>query len=236
MSKNFGSLIFLASILIVLGIVFLLTRHTTPIPATFERTPPPTQTRVDEEIRKTDAALRGIQRLVVAQNAASDDETPLADVLRELPPVLPKPSLSEPALSGYSVPITQRTDRMASTAGAAGTAGVAGTAGAAGTAGTAGVAGTAGTAGAEEEVPEPKLSLTYIAPDVRQAVVDDILVREGDTLANGARVVAIRDSRIFVRDEEGKRSEIKITGAATDEASDASANAKIGKTAPKVKP
>jgi hypothetical protein len=52
--------------------------------------------------------------------------------------------------------------------------------------------------------------VTYVAPDLRRAIVGERIVHVGDTLENGARVLAIGDSSILLRDREGRRVRLKI--------------------------
>ncbi|MDR2112279.1 MAG: hypothetical protein LBQ62_04135, partial [Candidatus Accumulibacter sp.] len=55
-----------------------------------------------------------------------------------------------------------------------------------------------------------RLALTYVAADLRRAIVGGRVVHVGDILEDGARVVAIGDASITVRDAEGQRVQLKI--------------------------
>lgn len=52
------------------------------------------------------------------------------------------------------------------------------------------------------------VSMIYIAPDLKQAIIDGALVHEKDRLANGSRVVSIRENSVIVR-KDRKRHTLK---------------------------
>ncbi|GHU31409.1 hypothetical protein AGMMS50256_19840 [Betaproteobacteria bacterium] len=65
---------------------------------------------------------------------------------------------------------------------------------------------------APETLPPPpgRLAMTYIAPDLKRAIVGDRVVHVGDALENGSRVLAINDSYVTLRDTKGQHVRLSI--------------------------
>jgi hypothetical protein len=239
MNKNLGSLIFLAGVLLLTGIVVLLLQSPTA-PRTAPGYAPPTAPRtaqLEEELRKTQAALERLNILELPPATAGQPS--LADVFPQLASDASSAqtragapqNASGPFESGYSVPINRnertttlpvRPSAAAPTAAAAARAAAA-QAAAARAAVAAPAAARAASASAPDatqaSVPPPpspgRLAMTYVAPDLERAIVGDQVVHVGDTLKiNGSRVLAITDAYITLRDTEGKR--VRLTVANTE--------------------
>jgi hypothetical protein len=58
-------------------------------------------------------------------------------------------------------------------------------------------------------VRDPSVSFIFLAPDFRRAVIDGHLVREGERLPGGDRLVAIHDTSVIVH-KDGRRRRIEI--------------------------
>ncbi|MDR3086375.1 MAG: hypothetical protein LBU45_00235 [Azoarcus sp.] len=267
MNKNLGSLIFLAGILLLAGVAFLLL---SPPPA--PRMPPgyappsaPRVAQLEEELNKTKAALERINVLDLPPSTASQPS--FADVFPQLADASGQTGVSRnvsgPFETGYSVPINRneqatwpptpppsaaRVTQAAQIARAAQAAApgnplvaarslqaaqaaapgnplvaarslqaaqsaVPGIAPVVTQTAVPGSATTVTPGGAPETLPPPpgRLAMTYVAPDLKRAIVGDRVVHVGDALENGSRVLAIDDSTVTLRDAQGQRVRLSIT-------------------------
>jgi hypothetical protein len=244
MSKNLGSLIFLAGVLLLAGIALSLSRQATAPGMTPGGAPPSASARraqLENELARTRAALTRLQALDLPRRAAG--RAPLADVFPDLANPLAASSVpggtpdpARPAArsfeTGYGMPITRRTRSPAAAPTPIAAAPVRPPASAAAPPPPPTATPVRPPAVAAAPTPSPaaaptppppspaaapppvipagRLALTYVAADLRRAIVGERIVHVGDTLESGARVVAIGDASITVRDAEGQQVQLKI--------------------------
>jgi hypothetical protein len=266
MNKTLGGLVFLAGILLLAGIVFLLLWQ--PVapgiaPGAAPPSAPVRMTQLESELARTKAALARLQALNLPRRTAP---APLADVFPEpanpstspailsgTPDSARTASASRPFETGYGTPIARREGARRATspvtppavaprpstatapvpqpAAAAMPRTVTAPAGAAAPMPQTAVAPMPSTAAVpvprttapQTTAPETvartgRLALTYVTADLRRAIVGERIVQVGDTLESGARIMAIGDSSVTLRDAEGKRVRLKISTQDTADA------------------
>jgi hypothetical protein len=226
MSKHLGGLAFLAGIVALVCVALSLQPSATPRRAALNAPPPtPRTAQLNDELARTKIALERLRTLLPPQ---AMNRRPLASVFPEAadaaaPVTPPATQTSARATSGPGGAPGERRERAPRPPFGAGLAARPPLPGAA----SPGVAPFASpppsfvspppvpakpepSALAAVSPPPGRLAVTYVAPEVRRAIVGARLVHVGDTLENGARVLAIADSSILLLDAEGKRVRLKI--------------------------
>lgn len=236
MSKNLSSLLFLIAIVVFGGVVILLLQAPAPFrtlsPGAASAQP---SAELSEELQKTTDALKNLGRLALNPGDANFRDAPLANLLplaADAPPAIAQAQMNSLA-RGYSVPFDAQSSaarpqpppysavRPPANAARPPPGVVRPPAGAvqpsynAALDALSAVAGTPSPleppAQAAQAEPEPfsDVSMIFIAPDMKQAIIDGVIVHEKDRLANGSRVVSIREKSVIVR-KDGKRYTFKV--------------------------